>query len=99
MSTEFLSSTTGDLGFVRWFAGRDRGACFEFGTVTNWETVVAWVRAGDRFDPLGGFTMDGDPVTAEDFEELVVSGRATFGEFSVTVEVGSGEMARFTLDE
>lgn len=97
MSTEFLSRTTGEMGFVRWAGGM--GGRFEFGTVTNWETVVAWVRAGDRFDPLGGWTLEGDPVTAEDFEELVVSGRASFGEFSVTVEVGSGEMARFTMDE
>lgn len=99
MSTEFVSTTTDELGFVRWFGGQGRGLCYEFGTVTNWETVASWVRAGDTFRPLGGFECNEDPVTASDFEALIVSGRATFGEFCVTIEVGSGELARFTVDE
>lgn len=98
MSTEFQSRSTSELGFVRWAGGRGTTR-FEFGTVTNWETVLDWVRSGDQFDPLGGCVLSGDPVTAEDFEQLVVSGRASFGEFPVVVELGSGEMTRFSLEE
>lgn len=97
MSTEFLSQTTGELGFVRYAGGSQTR--FEFGTMTNWETVTSWVRSGDRFEALGGCSLDGDPVTAADLEALVVSGRASFGQFPMTVEVGSGEMARFSLEE
>jgi len=97
MSTEFFSSVTGELAFVRW-AGRSLGAtAFEFGTVTNWETVVRAARAGETFEPLG-MGLAGDPVTAAEFEALVVSGRASFGEFPVTVELGTGEMFRFSVE-
>ena len=96
MSTEFVSTVTGELGFVRWAGGQ--GCRFEFGTMTNWENVVAWVGAGDRFVPVG-VDLDGDPVTVDDFNRLVLSGRASFGDFPVTVELGSGEMTRFTLED
>lgn len=96
MSTEFVSRATGDLGFVRW-AGKS-GCRYEFGTVSNWENVVSWVRSGDCFRPVGGVWLDGDPESVDDFELLVASGRASFGSFPVTVELGSGEMARFTLE-
>ncbi len=67
--------------------------------MTNWENVLDWVRSGDQFDPVDGSALTGDPVTTTDFEQLVVSERASFGEFPVTVELGSGEMAQFTLEQ
>lgn len=99
MSTEFVSRVTRNLGFVRWGAGPTVGCRYEFGTITNWENVTSWVRAGDQFYPLGPSSMDSDPVTAEDFEQLVVTGRASFGEYPVTVAVGSGDIAKFETEE
>jgi hypothetical protein len=100
MSTEFLSTTTGELGFVRF--GRSAAGfrtSFEFGTVTNFEQVLAAVRSGDRFEPLGDITLDSDPETAEDLEALVANGRGTFGVFPIVVALGSGEMFRFTVEQ
>lgn len=105
MSTEFVSNTTGELGFVRWFGGHNGntsgsdGLRYEFGTITNWIDVVGWVRSGDRFVPITGERYDTDPQTVEDFEELVRSDRASFGDFGVTVALGSGEATRFTVEE
>lgn len=101
MSTEFTSRTTGETAFVRFCRTSPCGArtSFEFGTVTNWEGVVAAVEAGEVFDPEPGQgSMATDPVTADDFRDMVASGRATFGVFGMTVEVGSGEMFRFTVE-
>jgi hypothetical protein len=101
MSTEFVSTTTEEVGFVRFCRTSPCGArtSFEFGTVSNFEAVVAAMRGGDRFVPWGSGPLEGDPVTAEDVEAMVASGRATFGEFPVTVEVGSGEMFRFSVEQ
>lgn len=101
MSTEFVSRSTGEVGFVRFGRTAPTGerTSFEFGTMTNFEFVVGMLRAGDRFDPLGGSPMESDPETVEDVERMVASGRATFGEFPVTVEVGSGDMFRFGVEE
>lgn len=102
MSTEFTASSTGEMAFVRYCRTAPCGArtSFEFGTVTNWEAVVAAARAGETFHPETGDwgSMDTDPVTAEDFEAMAASGRATFGVFPVTVAVGSGEMFRFAVE-
>lgn len=101
MSTEFTSRSTGETAFVRFCRTAPTGerTSFEFGTVTNWEAVVAAVEAGEVFVPEPGQgSMDSDPVTAEDFEAMVASGRATFGVFPVTVAVGSGEVFRFTVE-
>lgn len=97
MSTEFTSTVTGEVGFVRW-SGSGNGVSYEFGTMTNWEAVRAAMEAGESFAPEGGCTMDSDPATAADMERLVVDGRATFGQFPVTVELGSGEMFQFTVE-
>lgn len=101
MSTEFVSTTTEEVGFVRFCRTSPCGAgtSFEFGTMTNFEHVVRALRSGDAFVPVGGSDMPGDPVTADDVERMVATGRATFGEFPVTVEVGSGEMFRFGVEE
>lgn len=101
MSTEFRSRLSGEFAFLRFCRKAPSGepTSFEFGTVTNFENVVAGLRAGETFESLGN-ALDSDPeMTAEAFEAMAASGRATFGEMSVTVEVGSGEMARFTLEE
>lgn len=100
MSTEFVSTTTEEVGFVRFGRTSPCGAStsFEFGTMTNFENVVRAMRGGERFVPLGT-DMVGDPVTAEDVERMVATGRVTFGEFPVTVEVGSGDMFRFTVED
>lgn len=99
MSTEFTARSTGEMAFVRFCRTAPSGerTSFEFGTVTNWEAVVQAARAGETFVPEAGQgSMDTDPVTAEDFEAMAASGRATFGEFPVTV--GSGEMFRFGVE-
>ncbi|MFD9964898.1 hypothetical protein [Amycolatopsis sp. NPDC058986] len=98
MSTEFRSAATGELMFVRW-SGRsaDITTAIEFGTITNFEYAAA-ARAGDTFLPIG-MPLDDDPASAADLVDLVTNGRATFGQFPVTVEVGSGEMWRFTVKE
>lgn len=98
MSTEFLSTVTDETAFVRFFGGVAQGTCFEFGTMTNFENVSAAMRAGEEFVPLGS-DLEDDPFTADDLDALVMAGRVTFGEFPVTVEVGSGEMFRFTVEE
>lgn len=106
MSTEFTSTTTEQVGFVR-FAGsvegtdgeRVRCTMFEFGTVSQFERVCSAMRQGDRFEPFGGGPCNGDPETVEDLERLVVEGRVTFGRFPVTVEVGSGQMFDFTVEQ
>lgn len=99
MSTEFTSQMTDEMGFVRWGQRTTDGTrtAFEFGTVTNFERVCAMMRMGDSFQPQG-MTMAGDPSTVEDMEQAMVDGRVTFDEFAVTVAVGSGEAARFSLE-
>lgn len=100
MSTEFRSTATDEFAFLRWSGNADTGpgTAFEFGTMTNFETVAAAMRAGEQFEPLGGAPLDGDPLTASDLEALVVAGRVTFGVMPVTVDVGSGELFRFTVE-
>jgi hypothetical protein len=104
MSTEFRTATTDELAFVR-FCGRRAGqeidgfrTCFEFGTQTNFRNVVRAVQQGETFIPDQS-SLAGDPVTVEDFLCMFSNGRATFGQFPVTVEVGSGEMFRFTVED
>lgn len=101
MSTEFVSQMTGEMGFVRWSRHNEDGSrtAFEFGTVTNFERVTSMMRMGDVFVPQGASSLEGDPTSVEDVERMVATGRATFGEFCVTVEVGSGDMMRFTQEE
>lgn len=97
MATEFVSTMTERVGFVR-FAGRTpegKGPCFEFGTVSNFHDVVAEMEMGARFEPFGGTEMDGDVVDAFTARQAMVDGRATFGRFAFTVEVGSGDATRF----
>lgn len=100
MSTEFRTSTTDELAFVRFFGGTDRGACFEFGSVSNWERVREAAANGETFVPeFGQGSLDSDPeFTPEGFDEVVRSGRATFGEFPVTVALGSGDAFNFTTE-
>jgi hypothetical protein len=104
MATAFVSRTAASLDewdeteFVRFSGGRRRGVLFEFGTVSNFERVLRLMRRGERFVSLG-MSMDVDPKSADDLERLMVDGRVTFGDFPVTVEVGSGEMFRFSVEE
>jgi len=72
---------------------------FEFGTMTNWEAVRAAAASGDTFEHWSG-ECEGDPDgTAEWFDTIVRNGRASFGDFGITVEVGSGELWRFTVEQ
>lgn len=100
MSTEFSSTATDELAFVRFAGSADgvRCTCFEFGTFSQFERVTAAMRAGETFVPLTDDLAD-DPTSADDLDALVVAGRVTFGRFPFTVEVGSGELFRFTVEE
>jgi len=98
MSTEFRTKSTDELAFVRYCGKVDgqRQRRFEFGTISNWEACQRASRQGEWFVPLG----EGGTVTDPDwFHTVVVDGRASFGEFPVTVELGSGEMFRFGVEE
>ncbi|MEU4674695.1 hypothetical protein AB0F91_43805 [Amycolatopsis sp. NPDC023774] len=77
MSTEFVSQTT-EVG-VRPM-GRRRSPQLEFGTLTNFERILASFRAGDTFAPVGGCAEE-DPTTAEELEQLMVDGRVALGQF------------------
>lgn len=105
MSTDFTcdQDPTQSVRFVRWGSRRvseETGQpAFEFGTMSNWEECWRMADAGMTFSPVG-MRMDSDPDwTRQGFEDVVVQGRATFGEGFVTVEVGSGEMWRFTQED
>ncbi len=99
MSTEFVSETTNEVAFLRFFGGPDRGACFDFGSMTNFERVLTALDSGERFRPVGG-SLDTDPSqTRQGFEQLVRDGRATFGEMSFTLELGSGDFVRLFEEE
>lgn len=100
MSTEFVTDTTEEVAFVRFCRTAPTGerTSFEFGTVSNFEACCTAADNGETFHPEGS-PMDTDPeFTRAGFEAMVVSGRATFGEFPVTVEVGSGAMFRFGVE-
>lgn len=101
MSSEFRNSHTGEFAFLRWGKTAPGGepTSFEFGTITNFENVLAAIERGETFETLGN-GLESDPeLTVESFKEMAASGRATFGEMPVTVEVGSGELYRFTVEE
>lgn len=107
MSTEFCSTTTEEVLFVRWYAGPDRGACFEFGTVSNFEAVCEAVDGGETFYEAVPSTLEGPGrrasrldvlSTRECLEELCAAGRVTFGEFPITVAMFSEEYFRFGLE-
>jgi hypothetical protein len=98
MATDFVNRTTNELGFVRFYGGDARGTLYEFGTVSQFERVLAALRAGEVFDALGRRMLD-DPTTARRLSDLMADGRVTFGEFPVTVEVGSGDLFNFTTEE
>lgn len=98
MSTEFCSTTTEEVLFVRWYAGPDRGACFEFGTVSNFESVCEAVDGGETFFEAVPSTLEGPESTRECLEELCAAGRVTFGEFPITVAMFSEEYFRFGLE-
>ena len=91
MSTEFRTETTGEMVAVRWFAGKARGACFEFGAdPSNAMEVIEAARAGERF-----VSEFGEVFTGERFEAMVLGTEMTFGEFPVTVEAFSADAFRF----
>jgi hypothetical protein len=99
VSTEFRNRSALELGFVRFYGGPRRKACYEFGTMTNFEHVCKQMRAGDQYGPYCGEELAGDPESAGDLEELLMQDRVTFGEMGITVEVGSGDAWRFTVEE
>lgn len=99
MSTEFVSDTTEELAFVR-FARRGEngtGPSFEFGTMSNFEDVCRAFDQGETFSPLGS-DLPGDPTNRAELEAALLDDRVTFGVFPVTVEVGSGDMFRFSVE-
>lgn len=101
MSTEFRTTTTDEMAFVRFCRASDSGhrTSFEFGTMTNFENVLTACDRGETFrgDQPG---LDSDPeFDRAGFEQAMVDGRVTFGEFGVTVELGSGDAARFSLEQ
>jgi hypothetical protein len=99
MATDFVNAQDFDqLAFVRFWGGTARGVLFEFGTVSQFERVTAALRTGADVLPLGQ-RLDGDPVTADDLDRLLVAGQVTFGQFPVTVEVGSGNLFNFTVED
>lgn len=107
MSTTFTSDTTEETAFVRWCGRRDADGgvtCFEFGTVSNFEAVMAACDAGETFSGDDGsrgpgqFRVPDPEFTRAGFEQAVVEDRVSFGEFCFTVEVGSGDMFRFTVE-
>jgi hypothetical protein len=99
MSTEFVSASDAAMddwdatAFVRW--SRRGGTAFEFGTVTNFEQVRSLLGLGEWFVGLG----DGELTTVDQLDSLLLEDRVTFGEFPVTVALGSGTMFRFTVEE
>lgn len=102
MATEFVSTLTGECGFVRFCRSSrinpEQRTSFEFGTVTNWEAVRAEFQMGGSFEPFGGGSLEGDPTTLEELEQLLLDDRVTFGVMAVTVELGSGQATRFTQE-
>jgi hypothetical protein len=92
MSTEFRTTSTDEMAFARWFAGSDRGAAFEFGSMTNFERCCSAADAGDTFTGDDGSRQ---AFTRQDFEAMAADGRATFGEFCCTFEMGSGDFMTF----
>lgn len=101
MSTEFVATYTQELAFVRYCRTSPDGhrTSFEFGTISNFEACCQATDHGEFFTPVGT-PLPCDPTfTRAGLESMVASGRATFGEFPVTVAVGSGEMFRFTQEE
>lgn len=96
MSTEFTETVSGETFFVRFYGGPARGSVFEFGTMTNFENVCRMFDNGFEFESVYGDSPFG---SRQDVEDAVVAGRVTFGEFPVTVAVGSGEMFRFGVEE
>ena len=99
MSTEFHARSTGELGYVRFYSGARGGACYEFGTVSNFEHVLRQLRAGDKYGPECGAQLRTDPQTVDDLEELVARDLVSFGEMGITIEPGSGDAWRFTVEE
>jgi len=99
MSTEFRTTTTDEMAFVRFCRSNESGTArtsFEFGTVTNFERVCAGCDAGETFFGDQG-PLDSDPeFTRAGFEAALVDDRVTFGTFPFTVEVGSGDAFRMT---
>jgi len=101
MSTEFVSQTAASLDdwdateFVAW--GRKGGVAFEFGTMTNFERVRRLAELGETFVGLGSTLVPF--TTAAELDQLVADGRVTFGDFPVTVAVGSGTLWRFTVED
>lgn len=96
MSTEFRTTTTEEVAFVRFgrTAPSGESTSFEFGSVSNFEACCAAADAGETFFGDQG-PLDSDPeFTRAGFEAMAASGRATFGEFPFTLELGSGDAVR-----
>jgi len=98
MSTNFYSQSTQEWAFVTYYGGTPgtgnrsdgeprNGPCVDFGVnMTNAFNVVEAMRAGEVF-----WGEDGRPFTEED----VMCRNWTFGAFSGTFEVGSGDIMRW----
>ena len=91
--------------FVIWCGRRDGVGppLYDFGTVTNFEHVCELLDSGVEMEPMGSrfkaehaAYFDG---TRAGLERAMRDGLVTFGEFPVTVAVGSGAIWRFTVEE
>ncbi|WP_306358759.1 MULTISPECIES: hypothetical protein [unclassified Nocardia] len=98
MSTEFKFELGGDLAFVRWSRGQGKGVAYEFGTRTNLAYVMNRMAEGDQL-VADQASMDTDPVNPVALLDAMAARLITFGEFSLTLEVGSGDLWRFSVEE
>ena len=104
MSTEFfcdqLDEPVFDVRFARWCTSAARGEevgrrdLLEFGTVTNFEEVCQMMDMGFTFSPVG--MSDDRTDSRASLEAAMARGEVTFGEFPMTIRLGSGEHFRFT---
>lgn len=76
MSTEFVSTTTDEMAFVRFCRTSPDGfrTSFEFGTVSNFEACCQAADHGETFTPMGQ-TLPCDPTfTRAGLEAMVATG-------------------------
>lgn len=91
MATQFTSETTSEWAFTRWFGGRDRGACFDFGARHGAAFEV--FEAAARGETFVGET--GERFGADELARAAETNEFTFGEFGGTFESGSADEFRF----
>ena len=76
------------------FGVEARRSLLEFGTVTNFEEVCTMMDMGFTFSPVG--SSDDRTGSRETLEAAMVRGEIRFGQFPVTIALGSGDSFRFS---